>query len=69
MDVPRAEAGPVEIDLHAGDQPFDELVAWAVRTLLEPGPPMAVLLSHDGPRGTHVVRGRSLPVEEWDGPD
>jgi hypothetical protein len=53
---------PVDIDLHAGDQPFDELVAWALRELLEPGPPTAVLLSHDG---THVIRARSLPVEEW----
>lgn len=59
----------MEIDLHASNQPFDELVAWALRELLGPGPPVAVLLSHDGPRGPHVVRGRSLPVEAWDGSD
>jgi hypothetical protein len=67
MDTSRCRTAPVELDLHAGDQPVDELVAWAVRELLEPGPPVAVLLSHDGPRGAHVVRGRSLPVEEWHG--
>lgn len=65
----RERAAPVEIDLHARDQPYDELVAWALRELLEPGPAVAVLLAHDGPGGAHVIRGRSLPVEEWGGSD
>jgi hypothetical protein len=63
----RSGTAPWEIDLHAGGQPFDELVEWALRELLDPGPPVAVLFDHHGPRGPHVIRARSLPVADWDG--
>jgi len=58
-------SSPWEIDLHAGDQPFEQLVEWALRELLEPGPSVAVLFDHGGPGGPHVIRARSLPVEDW----
>jgi len=54
---------PCQVDLHAAEQQFDELVAWALRELLEPGRTVAVLFEHDG----HVIRARSVPVGDWGG--